>query len=174
MARLSAPPQAEHENGYPLKNLKNATAGPGADSAARAAIALVVCVSLGAECSKPDWVKELEHAVDVEQLCTADVRPGVVPPDVHREHAEGAVERGEARHDDGGNAQQLGDLAADALALEGVGRVFGAVRAIDDVSFSVGAGERRALGVGLGKDDLRPERIVDVVNALHSLQASGS
>lgn len=33
--------------------------------AARAAIALVLCISLGAECSKPDWVKELEHAVDV-------------------------------------------------------------------------------------------------------------
>ena len=40
MVRLSAPPQAERGNGYPLKNLKNATAGPEADPEARAALLL--------------------------------------------------------------------------------------------------------------------------------------
>ena len=40
MVRLSAPPQAERGNGFPLKNLKNATAGPGADPEARAALLL--------------------------------------------------------------------------------------------------------------------------------------
>jgi adenylate cyclase len=40
MVRLAAPPQAEHENGFLLKNLKNATAGPGADPEARAALLL--------------------------------------------------------------------------------------------------------------------------------------
>ena len=40
MVRLSAPPQAERGNGYPLKNLKNATAGPKADTEARAALLL--------------------------------------------------------------------------------------------------------------------------------------
>ncbi len=40
MVRLSAPPQAERENGFLLKNLKTATAGPGADSEARAALLL--------------------------------------------------------------------------------------------------------------------------------------
>ena len=44
----------------------------------------------------------------------------------------------------------------DALTLEGVTRTFGALRAIEDVSFSVGAGERRAiLGAnGAGKTTL--------------------
>jgi branched-chain amino acid transport system ATP-binding protein len=44
----------------------------------------------------------------------------------------------------------------DALTLEGVTRTFGALRAIDDVTFSVGAGERRAiLGAnGAGKTTL--------------------
>src|SRR3989344_5995909 len=40
MVRLSAPPQAERGNGYLLKELKNATAGPGADPEARAALLL--------------------------------------------------------------------------------------------------------------------------------------
>src|SRR3989344_4290372 len=40
MVRLSAPPQAERGNGYLLKELKNATAGPGAAPEARAALLL--------------------------------------------------------------------------------------------------------------------------------------
>ncbi|MGE0312369.1 MAG: ABC transporter ATP-binding protein [Lautropia sp.] len=46
--------------------------------------------------------------------------------------------------------------SGDALALEGVSRVFGALRAIDDVSFTVPAGQRRAvLGAnGAGKTTL--------------------
>jgi adenylate cyclase len=40
MVRLSAPPQAERGNGYPLKQLTNATAGPVADPEARAALLL--------------------------------------------------------------------------------------------------------------------------------------
>ena len=40
MVRLSAPPQAERGNGYPLKQLTNATAGPIADPEARAALLL--------------------------------------------------------------------------------------------------------------------------------------
>ncbi len=46
--------------------------------------------------------------------------------------------------------------SGDALALEGVTRVFGALRAIEDVTFSVAAGERRAiLGAnGAGKTTL--------------------
>jgi len=47
-------------------------------------------------------------------------------------------------------------VSGDALVLEGVTRSFGALKAIDDVSFSVGAGERRAvLGAnGAGKTTL--------------------
>src|SRR6516225_7232760 len=46
--------------------------------------------------------------------------------------------------------------SGDALVLEGVTRVFGALKAIEDVSFSVAAGERRAvLGAnGAGKTTL--------------------
>src|SRR5438477_3319615 len=46
--------------------------------------------------------------------------------------------------------------SGDALVLEGVTRAFGALRAIEDVSFSVAAGERRAvLGAnGAGKTTL--------------------
>ncbi|HTE81105.1 MAG TPA: ATP-binding cassette domain-containing protein, partial [Reyranella sp.] len=46
--------------------------------------------------------------------------------------------------------------AADALVLEGVRRAFGALRAIEDISFSVAVGERRAvLGAnGAGKTTL--------------------
>src|SRR5829696_9501839 len=46
--------------------------------------------------------------------------------------------------------------SSDALTLEGVTRTFGALRAIEDVSFSVAAGERRAiLGAnGAGKTTL--------------------
>ena len=46
--------------------------------------------------------------------------------------------------------------SGDALTLEGVTRMFGALRAIEDISFSVGAGERRAiLGAnGAGKTTL--------------------
>src|SRR5882757_8008461 len=46
--------------------------------------------------------------------------------------------------------------AADALVLEGVSRAFGALRAIEDISFSVAVGERRAvLGAnGAGKTTL--------------------
>src|SRR5262245_14462821 len=46
--------------------------------------------------------------------------------------------------------------SSDALTLEGVMRTFGALRAIEDVSFSVAAGERRAiLGAnGAGKTTL--------------------
>jgi adenylate cyclase len=40
MVRLSAPPQAERGNGYPLKQLTNAAAGPIADPEARAALLL--------------------------------------------------------------------------------------------------------------------------------------
>jgi len=40
MVRLSAPPEAERGNGYPLKQLTNATAGPVADPEARAALLL--------------------------------------------------------------------------------------------------------------------------------------
>ncbi|MDH5512876.1 MAG: CHASE2 domain-containing protein, partial [Gammaproteobacteria bacterium] len=40
MVRLSAPTQVERENGYLLSNLKTATAGPGADPGARAALLL--------------------------------------------------------------------------------------------------------------------------------------
>ncbi len=40
MVRLSAPLQVERENGYPLKELKNATAGPQADPEARASLLL--------------------------------------------------------------------------------------------------------------------------------------
>ena len=36
-------------------------------------------------------------------------------------------------------------MSGDALVLEGVTRVFGALKAIDDVTFSVAAGERRAV-----------------------------
>jgi branched-chain amino acid transport system ATP-binding protein len=46
--------------------------------------------------------------------------------------------------------------SADALVLEGVSRSFGALRAIEDVSFSVAAGERRAVigANGAGKTTL--------------------
>src|SRR6266702_274383 len=46
--------------------------------------------------------------------------------------------------------------SADALVLEGVSRAFGALRAIDDISFAVAVGERRAvLGAnGAGKTTL--------------------
>jgi adenylate cyclase len=40
MVRLSAPPQVERENGYPLKQLTNAVAGPTAEPGARAAMLL--------------------------------------------------------------------------------------------------------------------------------------
>ncbi len=40
MVRLDADPNAERENGYPLSELKNATAGPNADPKARAALLL--------------------------------------------------------------------------------------------------------------------------------------
>ena len=40
MVRLSAPARAERENGYPLQELKNASAGPGVDPRARAALLL--------------------------------------------------------------------------------------------------------------------------------------
>ena len=40
MVRLAAPPQAERGNGLPLKNLKNAVPGTGADPEARAALLL--------------------------------------------------------------------------------------------------------------------------------------
>src|SRR5438552_16490108 len=51
-------------------------------------------------------------------------------------------------------ARPLG--SADALMLEGVSRQFGALRAIEDISFSVAVGERRAvLGAnGAGKTTL--------------------
>jgi len=47
-------------------------------------------------------------------------------------------------------------ISGDALILEGVTRAFGALKAIDDVTFSVPAGERRAvLGAnGAGKTTL--------------------
>jgi branched-chain amino acid transport system ATP-binding protein len=47
-------------------------------------------------------------------------------------------------------------MAGEALLLEGVGRSFGALRAIEDVSFSVAAGERRAVigANGAGKTTL--------------------
>src|SRR5881275_194249 len=46
--------------------------------------------------------------------------------------------------------------SGDALVLEGVTRTFGALKAIEDVSFSIAAGERRAvLGAnGAGKTTL--------------------
>ncbi|HYC64241.1 MAG TPA: ATP-binding cassette domain-containing protein, partial [Reyranellaceae bacterium] len=44
----------------------------------------------------------------------------------------------------------------DALVLEGVTRTFGALRAIENISFSVAAGERRAVigANGAGKTTL--------------------
>src|SRR3954471_1329584 len=47
-------------------------------------------------------------------------------------------------------------VSGDALVLEGVTRTFGALKAIEDVSFSIAAGERRAvLGAnGAGKTTL--------------------
>jgi branched-chain amino acid transport system ATP-binding protein len=47
-------------------------------------------------------------------------------------------------------------VSGEALVLEGVTRTFGALRAIEDVSFSVGAGERRAVigANGAGKTTL--------------------
>ena len=47
-------------------------------------------------------------------------------------------------------------MSGDALVLEGVTRMFGALRAIEDVSFSVAAGERRAIigANGAGKTTL--------------------
>jgi branched-chain amino acid transport system ATP-binding protein len=47
-------------------------------------------------------------------------------------------------------------VSADALVLEGVTRTFGALRAIEDISFSVAAGERRAVigANGAGKTTL--------------------
>src|ERR1700730_9660534 len=44
-----------------------------------------------------------------------------------------------------GTTPQQPTHAGDALVLEGVTRTFGALRAIEDVSLSVAAGERRAL-----------------------------
>ena len=48
------------------------------------------------------------------------------------------------------------NTGGDALVLQGVGRTFGALRAIEDVSFSVAAGERRAVigANGAGKTTL--------------------
>ncbi len=59
----------------------------------------------------------------------------------------------QARTGDGGSRQLA---SGDALVLEGVTRAFGALKAIDEVSFSVAAGERRAvLGAnGAGKTTL--------------------
>src|SRR5262245_58073128 len=47
-------------------------------------------------------------------------------------------------------------VSGDALVLEGVTRTFGALRAIEDVSFSVAVGERRAVigANGAGKTTL--------------------
>lgn len=55
-----------------------------------------------------------------------------------------------------GSAGPRSLASGDALVLEGVTRAFGALKAIDDVSFSVAAGERRAvLGAnGAGKTTL--------------------
>src|SRR6267142_1534379 len=55
-----------------------------------------------------------------------------------------------------GTAQQQPTTTGHALVLEGVTRTFGALRAIEDVSFSVAAGERRALigANGAGKTTL--------------------
>src|SRR5712672_601781 len=55
-----------------------------------------------------------------------------------------------------GTAQQQPTHGGDALVLEGVTRTFGALKAIEDVSLSVAAGERRAvLGAnGAGKTTL--------------------
>lgn len=77
--------------------------------------------------------------------------------DVSRRLAEEAARRPAARVGAGGTEPGGPALASgDALALEGVSRVFGALRAIDDVSFTVAAGERRAvLGAnGAGKTTL--------------------
>src|ERR1700737_4563778 len=55
-----------------------------------------------------------------------------------------------------GSAQQQPTHDGDALVLEGVTRTFGALKAIEDVSLSVAAGERRALigANGAGKTTL--------------------
>src|SRR6266446_3980523 len=55
-----------------------------------------------------------------------------------------------------GTAQQQPTHGGDALVLEGVTRTFGALKAIEDVSLSVAAGERRALigANGAGKTTL--------------------
>jgi branched-chain amino acid transport system ATP-binding protein len=55
-----------------------------------------------------------------------------------------------------GNGAGRALASGDALVLEGVTRAFGALKAIDDISFSVAAGERRAvLGAnGAGKTTL--------------------
>src|SRR6267378_5147236 len=55
-----------------------------------------------------------------------------------------------------GTAQQQPTTTGHALVLEGVTRSFGALRAIEDISFSVAAGERRAVigANGAGKTTL--------------------
>jgi len=70
----------------------------------------------------------------------------------------------EARHGDAGAGRTLGGVrghvgaphVSAALVLEGVTRMFGALRAIEDVSFSVAVGERRAVigANGAGKTTL--------------------
>ena len=83
--------------------------------------------------------------------------------DVSRRLAEEAARRADrAQEAAAGSAPRDGGAASpalasgDALALEGVSRQFGALKAIDDVSFTVAAGERRAvLGAnGAGKTTL--------------------
>jgi branched-chain amino acid transport system ATP-binding protein len=60
---------------------------------------------------------------------------------------------GGARHSSGGRTQLL---SGDALVLSGVTRAFGALRAVDNVSFNVGAGQKYAVlgSNGAGKTTL--------------------
>jgi branched-chain amino acid transport system ATP-binding protein len=68
-----------------------------------------------------------------------------------------------------GAAAQL--LSGDALVLSGVTRAFGALRAVDDVSLSVVAGERYAI---LGSNGAGKTTLFNTVTGDHPPTAGGS